>query len=108
MACRRKRPAQRNQRMQMAVGRLCRDQHPHMSDSDHRRMALEGDYKGDRNVASTEGHEGEGSERISEREVETLTEEFVNKEKASEKLRRERQEIICGRVRFQPKSPGRK
>lgn len=52
-----------------------------VSDSDHRRMALEGEYKAERNVASTEA--GENSEKISEKEVESLTEEFVNKEKSA-------------------------
>lgn len=57
-----------------------------VSDSDHRRMALEGEYKGDRNVASTDKEEGtEPSDaKISEKEVENLTEEFVNKEKSRE------------------------
>lgn len=56
-----------------------------VSDSDHRRMALEGEYKADRQVASTEG-KGEAAEptdKISEKEVASLTEEFVNKEKAA-------------------------
>lgn len=54
-----------------------------VSDSDHRRMALEGEYKADRSVASTDAKvESDSSEKISEREVESLTEEFVNKEKA--------------------------
>src|SRR3954464_4858186 len=53
-----------------------------VSDSDHRRMALEGEYKTDRSVASAEG-KMESDEKISEKEVESLTEEFVNKEKAS-------------------------
>src|SRR3954464_7392053 len=52
-----------------------------VSDSDHRRMALEGEYKTDRQVASTEGKGEEGSDKVSEKEVESLTEEFVNKEK---------------------------
>lgn len=51
-----------------------------VSDSDHRRMALEGEYKADRGVASVEA---EGSDKISEKEVENLTEEFVNKEKVA-------------------------
>jgi len=60
-----------------------------VSDSDHRRMALEGEYKADRSVASTDAHdgaavEGEHSDKISEKEVESLTEEFVNKEKAAQ------------------------
>src|SRR5579862_7710848 len=57
-----------------------------VSDSDHRRMALEGEYKGERQVAST-GEKADGAEasdKISEKEVESLTEEFVNKEKARE------------------------
>ncbi len=58
-----------------------------VSDSDHRRMALEGEYKTDRGVASTEKGEGkaegEHEEKISDKEVESLTEEFVNKEKAN-------------------------
>jgi len=54
-----------------------------VSDSDHRRIALEGEYKEGRSVAST-GDAKEGEEgKISEKEVESLTEEFVNKEKAS-------------------------
>lgn len=51
-----------------------------VSDSDHRRMALEGEYKAERSVASAEG---DASEKISEKEVESLTEEFVNKEKSA-------------------------
>jgi len=52
------------------------------SKSEQRRMALEGEYKAERNVAST----NEASdEKISEKEVESLTEEFVNKEKAGAK-----------------------
>lgn len=50
-----------------------------VSDSDQRRIALEGEYKADRNVASAEGD----AEKISDKEVESLTEEFVNKEKAA-------------------------
>lgn len=65
-----------------------------VSDSDHRRMALEGEYGAGRNVASADGH-GEahadeaahGSDsKISEKEVEALTEEFVNKEKTAHGL----------------------
>src|SRR5438552_870146 len=54
-----------------------------VSDSDHRRMALEGEFKADRSVASAETKDGvePNSEKISEKEVESLTEEFVNKEK---------------------------
>ncbi len=56
------------------------------SDSDHRRMALEGEYGSGRTVASTDlpGEAGiEQGEKISDKEVESLTEEFVNKEKAA-------------------------
>lgn len=57
-----------------------------VSDSDHRRMALEGEYKGERSIASAEqkGEAAEAGDKISEKEVENLTEEFVNKEKARE------------------------
>jgi septal ring-binding cell division protein DamX len=55
-----------------------------VSDSDHRRIALEGEYKASRDVASTDTKgDGDASEKISEKEVESLTEEFVNKEKAA-------------------------
>src|SRR5665213_218693 len=54
-----------------------------VSDSDHRRIALEGEYKAERGVASTESAK-DGDEKISEKEVESLTEEFVNKEKGAE------------------------
>ena len=50
-----------------------------VSDSDHRRMALEGEFKGDRSVASA----GEHGDEHAEQEVESLTEEFVNKEKSA-------------------------
>lgn len=49
-----------------------------VSDSDHRRMALEGEFKNERNIASTETKD---EDKISEKEVESLTEEFVSKEK---------------------------
>ena len=52
-----------------------------VSDSDHRRVALEGEFKTDRGLASVEGKEGESADKISDKEVESLTEEFVNKEK---------------------------
>lgn len=54
-----------------------------VSDSDHRKMALEGDFKGARDVASVDAHGDvvNHEEKISEKEVESLTEEFVNKEK---------------------------
>lgn len=58
-----------------------------VSDSDHRRMALEGEYKGDRQIASEEhgaAKEEESGEKITEKEVESLTEEFVNKEKVAQ------------------------
>src|SRR4051812_11442321 len=54
-----------------------------VSDSDHRRTALEGEYKTERGVASVDGKETESGDKISEKDVESLTEEFVNKEKAS-------------------------
>lgn len=55
-----------------------------VSDSDHRRLALEGEYKAERNVASTDEKAEPGEEAISDKEVENLTEEFVNKEKSRE------------------------
>jgi cell division protein FtsN len=58
-----------------------------VSDSDHRRMALEGEYKGDRQIASEEhgaAKAEESGEKITEKEVESLTEEFVNKEKVAQ------------------------
>ena len=55
-----------------------------VSDSDHRRLALEGEYKTERGIASTDSKgEAEAGEKISDKEVESLTEEFVNKEKAA-------------------------
>lgn len=55
-----------------------------VSDSDHRRMALEGEYKGERSIASTDAHADAGhGDKITEKEVESLTEEFVNKEKTA-------------------------
>ena len=54
-----------------------------VSDSDHRRMALEGEYKAERGVASADEHGAADGDKISEKEVESLTEEFVNKEKAA-------------------------
>lgn len=56
-----------------------------VSDSDHRRMALEGEYKGDRQVASEDqdATAEDSGEKISEQEVASLTEEFVNKEKSA-------------------------
>lgn len=50
-----------------------------VSDSDHRRIALESEYSADRQVASTD----ESENKISDKEVESLTEEFVNKEKSA-------------------------
>ena len=56
------------------------------SKSEQRRMALEGEYKAERGVASVDGSANEvDDEKISEKEVESLTEEFVNKEKAGVK-----------------------
>src|SRR4051812_22337093 len=52
-----------------------------VSDSDHRRLALESEFQ-NREVASAEGEEG-GS-KVSEKDVENLAEEFVNKEKGEE------------------------
>lgn len=52
-----------------------------VSDSDHRRLALEGEYKAERGIASTDVKDNESADKISEKEVESLTEEFVNKEK---------------------------
>src|ERR1700744_2104029 len=56
-----------------------------VSDSDHRRMALESEFQG-RDVASSEGEKAAATEeanngKITDKEVENLTEEFVNKEK---------------------------
>lgn len=51
-----------------------------VSDSDHRRMALESEFQG-RDVASSEGEEGKDG-KVTDKEVENLAEEFVNKEKA--------------------------
>lgn len=51
-----------------------------VSDSDHRRVALESDAHGERTIASTEEA---GGEKISEKDVENLTEEFVAQEKSS-------------------------
>jgi len=56
-----------------------------VSDSDHRRMALEGEYGAGRQVASADEHSDKHSaDKVSEKEVEALTEEFVNREKARE------------------------
>jgi septal ring-binding cell division protein DamX len=54
-----------------------------VSDSDHLRMKLEGEYRGggDRQAASTES--AAATDKVSEKEVENLTEEFVNKEKSA-------------------------
>lgn len=56
-----------------------------VSDSDHRRLALEGEYGAARNVASTDAHAdaAQDENKISEKEVEALTEEFVNREKTA-------------------------
>jgi septal ring-binding cell division protein DamX len=53
-----------------------------LSKSEERRLALEGQDKAERSVASTGDAD---DEKISEKEVESLTEEFVNKEKAGAK-----------------------
>lgn len=64
-----------------------------VSDADHRRISLEKEYKSEREIASTdekaevaadETPKGEKSDKISDKEVESLTEEFVNKEKSRE------------------------
>jgi cell division septation protein DedD len=55
-----------------------------VSDSDHRRLALEGEYKAERNVASHDEKADPSEEAITDKEVENLTEEFVNKEKSRE------------------------
>ena len=52
-----------------------------VSDSDHRRMALEGETKADRQVASSDENKDEESGKITAKEVDSLTEEFVAKEK---------------------------
>lgn len=54
-----------------------------VSDSEHRRMALEGEYKGEHQAASEDATAEDGAEKISEQEVASLTEEFVNKEKST-------------------------
>ena len=53
-----------------------------VSDSDHRRVALEGETHGARDVASADGHGAAEGEKITEKEIDSLTEEFVNKEKS--------------------------
>ncbi len=56
-----------------------------VSDSDHRRLALEGEYSG-RQVASAAEESGaaqDDDQKISEKEVDALTEEFVNREKSA-------------------------
>jgi cell division protein FtsN len=54
-----------------------------VSDSDHRRLALENEGKEGREVASDANTEG-GAAKVSEKDVENLAEEFVNKEKGAE------------------------
>lgn len=51
-----------------------------VSDSDHRRMALESEMKDGRDVASQET-EAANNSKVSEKDVDNLAEEFVNKEK---------------------------
>ncbi len=50
-----------------------------VSDSDHRRIALESEMKDSREVASQDNEQG-GS-KVTEKDVDNLAEEFVNKEK---------------------------
>lgn len=55
-----------------------------VSDSDHRRMALEGEYKTDRQVASTDAKaDADATDKVTDKDVESLTDEFVNKEKTA-------------------------
>ncbi|MGE0526519.1 MAG: SPOR domain-containing protein [Bdellovibrionales bacterium] len=58
-----------------------------VSDSDHRRMALEGEYGMDRQIASTgeagDAEHGGSEDKITPEEVESLTAELVNREKAA-------------------------
>src|SRR5277367_4275035 len=51
-----------------------------VSDSDHRRLALESEMRDGREVASQETEEVNGG-KVTEKDVENLAEEFVNKEK---------------------------
>ena len=52
-----------------------------VSDSEHRKIALEGEFKGEgREIASEKEEHAEGAGKISDKEVASLTEEFVNKE----------------------------
>lgn len=53
-----------------------------VSDSDHRRLALETDMKEGREVASQEAEQA--APKVTEKDVDNLAEEFVNKEKGAE------------------------
>lgn len=52
-----------------------------VSDSDHRRMALESEFQGRDVASSDEAKDENGSAKVTDKEVENLAEEFVNKEK---------------------------
>ena len=70
-----------------------------VSDSDHRNLALEGEYgKGGRKVASVKESEDDESdgEKISEKEVDSLTEEFINKDKSREPAQAKPEESAAG------------
>lgn len=54
-----------------------------VSDSDHRRLALESEFKDGRDVASQTDEAKDA--KISEKDVDTLADEFVNKEKPTAK-----------------------
>lgn len=51
-----------------------------VSDSDHRRMALESEFQG-RDVASSDNSDDGKDSKVTDKEVENLAQEFVNKEK---------------------------
>ena len=78
-----------------------------VSDSDHRRMALEGEYSG-RQVAATEDHGAavaDVEDKVSDREVAALTEEFVNREKTNrEPAQAVAKENLHGTPEAQPKT----
>lgn len=54
-----------------------------VSDSDYKRAALEEDYQSFRQADAGEEHGKESVEKVSDEELSSLTEEFVNKEKAA-------------------------
>ncbi|MCC7403921.1 MAG: SPOR domain-containing protein [Bdellovibrionales bacterium] len=54
-----------------------------VSDSDYKRAALEEDYQSFRQADAGDEHGKESGEKVSEEELSSLTEEFVNKEKAA-------------------------